>query len=162
MAAGLLLSVVTLFMLPMTMRETCTSAFRTGYVLDELELDEFKDGRGRNSPTRLDAHLVSSGERVLHADTSLVGLDRLRELQGEHKLLGHRVTVRTLPNLHGFWAALDRNLDFRVRTLEDFDSGFPFGLVAANLVFGALAAFLIRRGRGRARPIIACRVRTGR
>lgn len=145
MLAGLLLAWLTLFMLPMSIRETSTAINRRGYILDELQLDTYREGLGRRTSTRLEGHIVSSGERFVTDSSSIVGLDRLRELKRENKVEGHRLPVRYLRNPSGFWAALDRACQFRVRTREDFDSGLPYGLVATNLLFAFLSVIFIRR-----------------
>ena len=145
MAAGLLTAVLALFMAPMSLREFCTSVNLRDFVPDELRLEHFSEAGG-DSPA-LEARLVSMGERY-RPDTSVVGLDRLRELSREGKVEGYRVPVRYLPGRGGFWAGVDRVNQFRVRTPEDFDDGFPAVLVAANLVIAMASIFLIRRGAG--------------
>jgi hypothetical protein len=145
MAAGLILAVLTLFMAPMSLREFCTSVNRRDFVMDELQLEHFSEAGG-DSPA-LEAHLVSTDERY-RPDTSIVGLSRLRELSRGNKVEGYRVPVRYLPGRGGFWAGVDRINQFRVRTPEDFDGGFPAGLVAANLFIAMASILLIRRGTG--------------
>ena len=160
MAAGLIAAVLTLFMAPMSLRELCTSVNHRDFVPDELQLEHFSEAGG-DSPA-LEARLVSTGERY-RPDTSVVGLDRLRELGRAGKVEGYRVAVRYLPVRGGFWAGVDRINQFRVRTPEDFDEGFPAVLVAANLVFAAGGVLLIRRGAGFPRRAGAKRTRlTGR
>ena len=61
---------------------------------------------------------------------------------------GYRVPVRYLPGRGGFWAGVDRINQFRVRTPEDFDEGFPAGFVAANTLIAMASILLIRRGAG--------------
>jgi len=145
MAAGLIMAVLALSMAPMSLRELCTSVNRRDFVPDELRLEHFSEAGG-DSPS-LEARLVSTGERY-RPDTSVVGLDRLRELSRGGKVEGYRVPVRYLPGRGGFWAGVDRINQFRVRTPEDFDDGFPAGLVAANLVVAIASILLIRRGAG--------------
>lgn len=147
MAAGLLLAVAALFMLPMSVRESCTLATRDGFVRDEYELEFFSQGRGPHSSTWIEGHLVSTGERYVTQRVHIVGLKRLVSLAREHALEGHRVPVRYLP-ASGFWFAVDKVDQFRVQSLEEFDQGFPAGLVLANLVIAALGIALIRRGAG--------------
>jgi len=145
MAAGLLTAVLTLFMAPMSLRELCTSVNRSDFIPDELQLEHFSEAGG-DSPA-LEARLVSTGESY-RPDTSVVGLDRLRELSRRGEVEGYRVPVRYLPGRGGFWAGVDRINQFRVRKPEDFDGGFPAGLVAANLVIAVASILLIRRGAG--------------
>jgi hypothetical protein len=145
MAAGLIMAVLTLFMAPMSLREFCTSVNRRDFVPDELQLERFSEAGG-DSPS-LEARLVTTGEHY-RPDTSIVGLDRLRELSRGGKVEGYRVPVRYLPKSGGFWAGVDRVNQFRVRTPDDFDDGFPAGLVAANLVIAMASILLIRRGAG--------------
>jgi hypothetical protein len=147
MAAGLVMAVVALFMAPMSLREFCTSVNRRDFVLDELQLEHFSDASGGDSSASVEGHFVSTGERYF-PDVSIVGLDRLRELKRVNKVEGYRVPVRYLPKRGGFWAGVDRVNQFRVRTPEDFDDGFPAGLVAANLVVAVASILLIRRGAG--------------
>jgi hypothetical protein len=151
MAAGLLLAVASLFMIPMSVREVCTLVNRNDFILDELQLDSYSESSGNDSPV-LEGHLISTGERYVFDYVSIVGLDRLRQLQREKAVEGYRLTVRYLPRQKGLWAMIDRASQFRVRSLEDFDQGFPAGLVAANIVIAVLSIVLIRRGvRGRRR-----------
>lgn len=147
MAAGLLLAVVTLFMAPMSIREVCTSFNGSDFVKDELELEEFRPSRGGHSEDWLTGHIVSTGEPFATDRTNLVGLDRLRDLSREGKLVGYRVPIWYLPK-HGVWPAIDWINPFRVRSPEDFAQGFPAGLVAANVLFAVISVFLIRRGAG--------------
>lgn len=148
MAAGLLMAVAALFMLPMTVRETSTAVNYDGYILDELELTEFNEGHGRGARTRVEGRLLSSGKPFVTTFSSLVGLDldRLRELKRENKVKGHRVSVRNLAKPSAFWAIVDRNCQFRVRTPDDFDNGFPVVLVAVNFLFAFFSVICIRRG----------------
>jgi hypothetical protein len=148
MAAGMLMALLALFMAPMSLRETCTSINRRHFVLDELRLEHFSEGSGGDSSASLEGRLASTGERYVFDHVSVVGLDRLRELSRENRVVGYRTAVRYLPKQEGFWAAVDWANQFRVRTPEDFDHGFPAGLVIANIVFAAGGVLLIRRGAG--------------
>jgi hypothetical protein len=148
MAAGLISALLALFMAPMSLREFCTSVNRRDFVMDELELERFTDASGGDSSASFEGHLVSTSERYVPDYVSIVGLDRLRELSREKKVEGYRVPVRYLPKRGGFWAGVDHFNQFRVRTPEDFDHGFPAGLVAANIVFALASILLIRRAAG--------------
>ncbi len=145
MAVGLIMAVVALFLAPMSLSEFCTSVNRRDFVRDELQLEHFSEASGGDSSASLEGHLVSTGEHYF-PNTSIVGLDRLRELSRERKVEGYRVPVRYLPKRGGFWAGVDRINQFRVRRPEDFDDGFPAGLVAANMAFAMAGILLIRRG----------------
>jgi hypothetical protein len=148
MAAGLLLALAALFMAPMSLRETCTLATRGRFVLDEYQLDFFSEDRGPHSSPWVEGRLVSTGERyVIHRMDIVGGLDLLLRLAREHRLEGRRVAVRYLP-AGGFWFALDRVNPFRVQSPEEFDLGFPTGLVLSNLAIAVLSFALIRRGAG--------------
>ena len=148
MATGLIMAVVALFMAPMSLREFCTFVHRRDFVVDELQLERFSDASGGgDSSSSLEGHFVSTGERYF-PDVSIVGPARLRELRRENKVEGYRVPVRYLPKSRGFWAGVDRLNQFRVRTPEDFDDGFPAGLVAVNMAVAAASIWLIRRGAG--------------
>jgi len=146
MAAGLLLLVATLFMAPMSIRELCVFVNRGDYVGDQLQLEFFRDESGGDSPW-MEGHIVSTGERYRTDRVSLVGLDRLRALQKEHRLEGERVAVRYLPK-RGLWGAIDKVVPFRVRSPEEFDQGLPAGLIAFNAAAAAASVLLIRRGAG--------------
>ena len=148
MATGLIMGVVALFMAPMSLRETCTLVNRADFIVDELQLEEFRDESGGDSSAALEGHLVSTGEHFVTEDVSIIGLDRLRTLQREKKVEGFRVPMHYLPKQEGFWAIVDRVCQFRVRTPQDFEHGFPAPLVAANIVIAAVSIALIRRGAG--------------
>lgn len=147
MAAGLILTVVALFMLPMSVKETSTAINRDDFVQDELELEYFHEG-GRKRSAWIVGHLVSTGEQYSTSSFSLDAMNRLRALNQEKRLAGHRFPVRYLPKQHGFWFAVDWLKQFRVQEPEHFDLGFPTGLVIANIVIGAVAVLMIRRGLG--------------
>ena len=103
---GLITAVVALFMVPMSLREACTSVNRRDYILDELQLEHFSEGSGADSSVSLEGRLVSTGERYVTDYVSIVGLGRLRELSRENRVEGYRVPVRYLPKQGGF-AALE-------------------------------------------------------
>ena len=145
MAAGLISAILALFMAPMSLREACTSVNRRDFVVDELQLEHFTEESGGDSSASFEGRLVSTGERYVTDNVSMVGLERLRELSREKRVEGYRVPVRYMPKQGGFWAGVDRINQFRVRTPEDFDHGFPTGLVAVNVVIAVLSILLIRR-----------------
>jgi hypothetical protein len=146
MATGLIMAILVLFMAPMSVREVCTSLNQNAFVRDELQLESFREGKGRSSAW-LEAHVVSTGESFRTDRVHLVGLDRLRELTRESRLEGYRTPVWYLPK-HGLWPAIDTLVQFRVRTPAEFDQGFPAGLVAVNAALAWLSFLFIRRGAG--------------
>jgi hypothetical protein len=142
MALGLVLGVVALFMAPMSIRELATAWNRDSFVRDEFEVDAFRESRGGDSSDWLEAHVVSTGEPFATDRTEIVGRQRLVGLREGTK--GYRVPVWYLPP-GGAWPALDRVVEFRVRSLDDFEQGLPVGLVMANGVIGVASALFIRR-----------------
>ena len=135
-------------MLPMSVRETSTLVNRGDFVLDELELEHYREGRGKTGRSFMEGRLLSTGESYVTDRTSIVGLDLIRQLKRENRVRGFRAPVRYLPKQGRFWPAVDRIVQFRVLSREEFDLGFPVALVAANLVFVVLSVMLIRRGAG--------------
>lgn len=68
-------------MAPLSLREFCTSVNRRDDITDELQLHFFSEPGG--SSASLEGRLASTGERFVHVDVCVVGLDRLRELSRE-------------------------------------------------------------------------------
>jgi hypothetical protein len=147
MGCGLLLTVLTLFMAPATLRLVCMELNRSAYVADQLELESFREGSGLHD-TIFEARLVSTGEPLRTARTGLVGLDRLRALARENRIAGARVDVYSL-RAEGFWRILDRVNAFRLMPPDEFEGGVPTAVVAAvNALMAAGSILLIRRGVG--------------
>lgn len=142
MALGLVLGVIALFMAPMSIRELATAWNRDAFVRDEFEIDSFRESRGGDSSDWLEGHVVSTGEPFATDRTAIVGRESLVGLREGVK--GRRVPVFYLPAA-GAWSALDRVVEFRVRTLDDFEQGLPVGLVMANGAIGVASALFIRR-----------------
>jgi hypothetical protein len=147
MAAGLIMAVMALFMAPMSVRELCTYLNRSDFVRDELQLEYFNPGSGGDSSAWLEGRIVSTGERYATDRIDVVGLDRLLELSRERSLEGYRAPVWYLPK-RGFWFAIDKINQFRVRSPDEFAQGLPAGLIAANVAIGWASVLLIRRGAG--------------
>lgn len=147
MAAGLILAVMALFMAPMSVRELCTWLNRADYVRDELQLEYFHPESGGHSSAWVEGRIVSTGEPYRTDRREVVGFERVRELDREHRLQGYRLPVWYLPK-HGVWSAIDKLSPFRVRSLEELDQGLPAGLIAANGVIALASVFLIRLGAG--------------
>jgi hypothetical protein len=145
MAAGLLSAVFALFMAPMSIRELATWLNHDAFVRDELELEFFSEGRGGHSSAWMEGHLVSTGERYRTDRVHVVGLDVLLSLDKERRLEGRRFPVWFLPR-RGFWFALDKVVQFRVRSDDEFAQGLPAGLIAFNFGIALASVFLIRLG----------------
>jgi hypothetical protein len=148
MGCGLLMAVLALFAAPATLRLLCMELNRGAYVADELELEFFQEGRG-DSDTVVEGHLVSTGERYRTTSRSdLFGMERLRALEREHRVVGARAAVWYLPPRDG-WRTIDRVNPFRVLPPSEFDSGVPTAaVVALNLLLAVGSILLIRRGLG--------------
>jgi hypothetical protein len=147
MAAGLLLAVAALFMAQATLRLVCVELNRADYVPDQLELEHFREGRGRQDMI-IEARLLSTGAPIRTTRTGLVGLDRLRALARENRVAGTRVDVFYLP-VEGFWSVVDRVSPFRIMPPGEFEGGVPtLVVVAVNALLAAGSILLIRRGAG--------------
>jgi len=147
-AAGLVATVIAIFMLPSSLRPLVTAMTRSGFGADQLRLESFRDPLGRSvGGTILSGQIVSSGEPLSTRRTSIVGLDRLRELNRAGTIEGHLVPVYYYPP-GGLSSAVDAILEFRVLSPEEFEGGVPFGYLAVNVAFVAAGWWFVRRGIG--------------
>jgi hypothetical protein len=153
-ACGLVLLLFAAFVAPMNLRDLCIFLNRAEYLPDQLELESYSEGAGGDGATsRLEGHLVSSGEGFVDSHEGLLpgGLEEVRRLKREGRLIGHRVPVAYLPK-QGLWRVVDRINRFRVVTPEELaGQGAVAGAgLAAALWLGGILLF--RRGAWPARP----------
>jgi len=142
MGAGLVLTLVALFVAMLTLRETCTQINLSGFVRTEFVITGYQEETGESDAV-MSGRVVSSGEQFGRVRESLVGLDVVRRLKKEGRLKGYRAPVWYLKGA-GHWETVDRVMPFRLQSLEEFGAGSYWVLLGGNLLSGAAAIFLIR------------------
>ena len=140
-AAGLVLALLALFMLPMTVREIATSFARREFVRDVFIVESYT---ARSEDPVLTGKLESTGETYRTTRDSIVGVDRLSELYEKNQLEGARADVWYLPK-RGIWESIDQIVGLRVQSPSEFGTGFAPWVIAAQILFAASAWLLIRQ-----------------
>jgi hypothetical protein len=145
LALGLVMTVVAVFIAPVTVRSLCILINRGGYVQDAFEIEFLHEGTRASSRT-LEGRIVSSGERFVTKRIDLVGDEQRRQLTAQGRIPGHRLPVWYLPR-RGVWAWVDRVADFRLLSPEEFETplAFDVGFAAFNIAFALGGALLVRR-----------------
>jgi len=145
LALGLVMTVVAVFIAPVTVRSLCILINRGGFVQDAFEIEFLHEGTRASSRT-LEGRIVSSGERFVTKRIDLVGDEQRRQLAAQGRIPGHRLPVWYLPR-RGVWAWVDRVADFRLLSPEEFETplAFDVGFAAFNIAFALGGALLVRR-----------------
>jgi hypothetical protein len=145
LALGLVMTVVAVFIAPVTVRSLCILINRGGFVQDAFEIEFLHEGTRASSRT-LEGRIVSSGERFVTKRIDLVGDEQRRQLTAQGRIPGHRLPVWYLPR-RGVWAWVDRVADFRLLSPEEFETplAFDVGFAAFNIAFALGGALLVRR-----------------
>jgi hypothetical protein len=139
---GVVLGIVAIMMASASLRATATALARDGFVHDQIVVEHFRDGPGRGQGG-FGGHVVSTGEQLRGTDDDLVGIERLRELDGAGRLIGERFPVYFLPAGHR-WAFVDYLVRFRVQNPEQFEMNY-LTWILVNLAMASAAVFLVRR-----------------
>jgi hypothetical protein len=148
MAAGLILGTFALFMVPLTVREVSTTTMRKEFVRDVFIVETFSDTH--HSEPALTGKLQSTGETYTTWRESIVGLDRLHELQsrnpsaGVHAAAGARADVWYLPH-RGVWETIDHLVGLRVQSPNEFGTGIAVWVPIVQILLICGAFLLIRR-----------------
>jgi hypothetical protein len=139
------MTVVALFITPVTVRSLCILINRGGFVQDAFEIEFLHEG-SRASSKRLEGRIVSSGERFVTERIDLVGDEQQRQLAAQGSIPSHRLPVWYLPR-RGVWAGIDQVIGFRLLSREEFEMAptFGVGFAAFNIAFALGGALLVRR-----------------
>src|SRR5206468_3295095 len=99
---GLLLAVVALFLAETTLREIFIGMHRGAYVRDELVVSSMSS---LDDEAQLHSQIASTGETVTVSPAAVAGpeFDRLRDMQREGQIKGHRIQVWRLPQETPWW-----------------------------------------------------------
>lgn len=139
-AAGLLVALAALFVLPWTAREVATAANRGRFVRTGFTVERYD--RATEGSDYLVGRIEATGEEYRTDRTDLI---ETKPQDGTYVRL--RADVWYLAP-GGFWTAVDRVTPFRVQSVASFGQTPVAGIVAVNLALAGAAAWLLRRGAG--------------
>ena len=145
-ATGMIVAVVTLFVLPWTVREMATAATAGRFVATEFVVDTYSVATEGSDFVR--GRIEATGERYGTDRLSILGGPRLEELGRAGRAEGYRAHVRYLPP-GGPWTLLDRVVPFRVQSQDEFGQTSPVGLLGITMALAAVSLWSLRRGTGR-------------
>jgi hypothetical protein len=150
---GILLAFVTLCLAQATLREIYIGRHRDRYVRDELVVSSITNP---HDDTYLGGEMASSGDFVwVPGSVAGPGFNRLRELQREGRIKGHRIPVWYLPEETPWW--LSGATPVRLIHISQFEDRFggwrtavaitiPLAIVNVLLILYGLRQIGGRRG----------------